>query len=239
MDEQVIENTEEQIDQDSNRMVKLLKTKDVAEMLNEPEQTIRNMCNKFDFYLSPIKKTRGGQRLFSNKNILELEHIQSLLRNGYTYSQIKESLSNPAELAEHIVPGSSQTEIVEKLTQLVAPQVIESLKDDLSAIIDNSIKKQFEEVRKMFDDNITLEKEKALLQAEYDLLEKNYNALLNERELEENQYNEEKEDLYKKLEKEFEENNELLEVVRNNTEEMRLLREEKFKKRSIFSLFSK
>lgn len=67
------------------------RTKQVANILNVPEQTLRNITTLFEDHLPKIERTESGQRLFTKADIERLRKIFQLkAEKNMTYTQIKD-----------------------------------------------------------------------------------------------------------------------------------------------------
>ncbi|MGB3700954.1 MAG: MerR family transcriptional regulator [Anaerolineales bacterium] len=65
----------------------------VAVILNVSGMTLRNYIREFDQFLSPQAISKTGRR-FTDRDVRTLQLATSILREGYTYDQVREQLAN-------------------------------------------------------------------------------------------------------------------------------------------------
>lgn len=116
-------------------------TGQVAEIIGEPDSTIRYWCDEFDEFLQ-IEKTgkSGRRRQFTSTDIKKIEYIRYLLKEeNLSIKQVKEFLSSPE--AEKMLPIAKEKEqlMIEALSNAVASQVKEEVEKMLKEAEDNLI----------------------------------------------------------------------------------------------------
>ena len=66
---------------------------EIAAILNVSGMTLRNYVREFDQFLSPQAVNKTGRR-FTERDVHTLQLATSILREGYTYDQVRERLAN-------------------------------------------------------------------------------------------------------------------------------------------------
>lgn len=111
-------------------------TKQVAGMLDENESTIRYWCDEFKEFLE-IKRS-GRNRMFTDKNISEIQFIKRLLReSNFTVRQVKEYLK-AIEEAE-LKPANNEKG--QMLLKALTDAITQDLQQSFQAIENNIVEK--------------------------------------------------------------------------------------------------
>lgn len=119
------------------------KTKQVADYLKETPQTIRNLCNEFEPYMSDIGRTpENGHRHFTYKNIQELQEIIKLTKSGLTYAQVKERLKTPEGIMETMPVLADETDFCERLAKILKPSIEDMVKQVINEATNNNLENQ-------------------------------------------------------------------------------------------------
>lgn len=119
------------------------KTKDVANLLDETEQNIRNYAAKFENYLSmPLNREPGEHRTFTKEDINKLRFIFFLKRKkNYSIKQIQEYMSTP-QGESFIIPEDEENA---KKVQVLTEMFMEQVKAQMSTVVKQSVEEIIEE----------------------------------------------------------------------------------------------
>lgn len=113
---------------------KSYRTKQVAEMLGMPEQSVRNIASAFEEYLPKIERTESGQRLFKKADIERLETIVRLKNEkNLTYPQIKELIDK--DTGKFIL---AKTE--EEKTEALVTAITHRMSDEIKMMLSEQLK---------------------------------------------------------------------------------------------------
>lgn len=108
------------------------RTKQVASMLNVPEQTLRNITTLFEDCLPKIERTESGQRLFSKADIERLRKIFQLkTEKNMTYAQIKDFIDKDSG---KVIMAMTEEEKTAALITAITNQLQLSMQEQLTSV---------------------------------------------------------------------------------------------------------
>ena len=174
------------------------RTKQVANILNVPEQTLRNITTLFEDHLPKIERTESGQRLFTKADIERLRKIFQLkAEKNMTYSQIKDfidkdsgkvviAMTEEEKTAALITAISNQLQLplqeqFTAMAHLIVDEVREFSRGQQALLKENNARKDeyAKEIQRLEDKLDERDRQLELLQAELSQL-RNENAQNNQ-----------------------------------------------------------
>jgi len=174
------------------------RTKKVANILNVPEQTLRNITTLFEDHLPKIERTESGQRLFTKADIERLRKIFQLkAEKKMTYDQIKDFIDKDSgkvviamteeEKAAALITAITnqlQLPLQEQFTamaHLIVDEVREFSRGQQALLEENNVRKDeyAKEIQRLEDKLDERDRQLELLQAELSQL-RNENAQNNQ-----------------------------------------------------------
>lgn len=103
-----------------------LTIKAVSERLQLPKSTIRYWEKEFSNLIKP-KRTQGGQRRYSVKDMAIIEAIRDLKRSGLSLSQIQERLGDNSVSGNRLDPVLAD-QLADSIAGVVRREIINILK---------------------------------------------------------------------------------------------------------------
>jgi DNA-binding transcriptional MerR regulator len=125
-----------------NGKVLSFKTGDIARMIGEKDQTIRNYCIAFEDFLG-MEHKEGEHRIFSQDDLDKFIFIKYLLKEkNYSIKQAKEYLSTPEGKSlmpiEELNENNKMKLIADMMTENLKPYLSTILKDTVQQILQNN-----------------------------------------------------------------------------------------------------